>query len=78
MVDNRSFEDVTERNPVKESQHSFESDLDKRSLVGFLEDFDAEREDFGKLLTLFAGEGVQSILLHDSYSGRRCDVRSEP
>jgi len=42
MVDDRSFEDVTERNPIKESQHSFESDLDERSLVGLLENFDAK------------------------------------
>jgi len=65
MVNDRGFEDVTERNPVKESQHSFESDLDERSLVGFLEDFDAKREDFGKLLTLFKGEGDKSIFLHN-------------
>lgn len=46
MVDNGGFEDVTERNPVEETQHSFEGDLDERRLVGLLEHLDAKRENF--------------------------------
>ena len=60
MVDDRSFEDVTERDPVEEPQHGLESDFDEGSLVRLLQNLDAEREDFGKFLALFSRRQIEA------------------
>lgn len=52
MIDDSSLEDVTERDPVEETEHRLQRRLDETRLQCLLQDLDTELEDLGELLTL--------------------------